>query len=86
MNSKLKLLGALMVAGAFSTGALAQTAATPAAGGDASATQSGDMSKAEKKAQKKQKKQMKRDRNQNGANGPAETSSKPQPAAGTGSQ
>lgn len=85
MNRKLKLLGALMVAGAFSTGAFAQTAATPSTG-DASAQTSGDQTKAEKKAQKKQKKQMKRDRNQNGANGPAEVSSKPQPAAGTGSQ
>ncbi|KAF1047027.1 MAG: hypothetical protein GAK35_00824 [Herbaspirillum frisingense] len=85
MTTQLKLLGALLAAAAFSTGALAQTAATPA-GGDSSQQMNGDSAKQAEKQAKKQKKQAKRDRNQNGANGPSETSSKPQPASGTGSQ
>ncbi|WDZ95067.1 hypothetical protein Herbaro_16455 [Herbaspirillum sp. WKF16] len=83
MKSKLKLLGALMVAGAFSTGALAQTAATPPAGGDAAPTKAEQ--KAAKKAQKKQKRDQQNQLNK-GAGGPPETSGKPLPAAGTGSQ
>lgn len=83
MNRKLKLLGALMVAGAFSTGAMAQNAATPATSGDAGSTKAEQ--KAAKKSQKKQKREMQRQRNQDATSGPPETSGKPQPAAGTGS-
>ncbi|WP_432239594.1 hypothetical protein [Herbaspirillum robiniae] len=86
MNKAWKMLGALATTGALTlgSGAFAQSAATPST--DGTQQMSGDSAKQAKKQQKKERKQMKRERNQNGANGPAETSSKPQPAAGTGSQ